>query len=265
VTAIALKNTTRLPRETLPVLEQHTNALHGILGDKLMGVYVHDSAAMGGFSPQQSDLDYLAVVAAPLDPSERRQLSEVFVSLHGKSGFRKGVEMSIVEARFAGNDFRFPTPYEFHMGTIEQLRHHGLPHHHEHCDPDLASFFTVVRKRGVCVFGRDIAEVFAPIDRKYFMRSNFEDLRSARDDILKDPVYVILNLCRTLAALDHDDVYSKIEGANLYLKERQEFRELVQTALGDYETDHASQYDLALSQQFAAAMLAEIEQATARS
>jgi hypothetical protein len=260
-TTIALKNADRLPCETLSVLEQHAEALHGILKDKLVGVYVHGSVAMGGFSPQQSDLDYLAVVAAPLDASERRQLSEVFLSLHGKSGFRKGVEMSIVESRFAGRDFRYPTPYVFHMGTIEQVKHHGSPHSHEHCDPDLASHLTVVRARGICVFGKEIEEVFAPIDPTFFHHSNLADVANARDLILEDPVYVILNLCRTLYALRYDRVYSKVEGAKLYLRDREDFRLLVATALRDYETGAASQYDPALSQQFAAAMLAEIEQA----
>ena len=258
-----LKNTERLPRETLPVLEQHTSALLRVLRAKLVGVYVHGSAAMGGFTPRQSDLDYLAVVAKPLNEVERAGLSEAFLSLHGRSGFRKGVEMSIVEARFAGTGFRYPTPYEFHMGTREQVEHHGSPHRFEHRDPDLASHFAVVRERGVCVFGRDIAKVFAPVPRKYFFLSNLEDVRNARDQILKDPVYVVLNLCRTLFAVEDGNVYSKIEGARHYLEKRTEFRELVQTALGDYQSGGPSNYDPAKLQEFANALLAEIERAVA--
>src|SRR5258708_2417684 len=144
-----LKNADKLPRETLPVLEEHVGVL-----------------------------------------------ARAFLGLHGKSGFKKGVEMSIVQARFAGADVRYPTPYEFHMGSLEQVAHHGKPHDREHVDADLASFFTVTRERGVCVYGKEIADVFAAIDRRYFLASNYEDVRRAREAIVNDPVYVVLNLCR---------------------------------------------------------------------
>jgi streptomycin 3"-adenylyltransferase len=151
------------------------------------------------------------------------------------------------------------------MGTLEQVERHGSPHRFEHRGPDLASHFTVVRERGVCVFGRDIAEVFASVPRRDFFLSNLEDARNARDQILRDPVYVILNLCRTLFAVEDGNVYSKIEGARLYLRKRRERHELVRTALGDYQSGGASNYDPAKLQEFANALLAEIERAVARS
>ena len=124
----------------------------------------------------------------------------------------RALKLSIVEERFAGRDFRYPTPYEFHMGSLEQIRHHGEPHQKEHLDPDLASHFTIARERGVCVYGKSVDAVFARIDRKYFIRSNYEDVRIAPTLIEKDPVYTILNLCRTLYGLKRGEVLSKIEG-----------------------------------------------------
>jgi len=254
-----LKNTERLPPEALPVLTEHVDALVRILGAKLVGVYVHGSAAMGGFHPQQSDLDYLALVSSPLTAGERRGLAEAFAALHGASGFRKGVEMSIVESRFAGADFRYPTPYEFHMGTLEQVRHHGEPHAHEHLDPDLASHFTVTAARGVCVYGAEIADVFAPLDRKYYWQSNLEDVRSAPEAIARDPVYTILNLCRSREGLRDGSIYSKVEGGERYLASEMDSRALVETALRDYRSATVSAYDAAEARRFVDVMLAEIE------
>ena len=255
-----LKNTGRLPPETIPVLEEHLSLLQSNLGDKLIGVYVHGSAAMGGFTPHQSDLDYLAIVSSPLAPDERKRLSEGFLGLHGTSGFSKGVEMSIVEERFAGRDFRYPTPYEFHMGSLEQVRHHGEPHQKEYLDPDLASHFTIARERGVCVYGKNIDAVFARIDRKYFIRSNYEDVRIAPTLIEKDPVYTILNLCRTLYGLKKGEVLSKVEGAESYLADRSEYLSLVREALMNYQSGTTGSWDRAELQKFASAMLREIEE-----
>jgi len=230
-----MKNAHRLPPETVPVLEQHIGALLRALKDKLVGVYVHGSAAMGGFNPKTSDLDYLAMVAAPLTPEERVAIARAFTETFETSGFGKDVEMSIVEARFAGKDFRYPTPYEFHMGgNIGQIERHAKPHESEYVDSDLASHFTVTRARGVCVYGRDIDEVFCPIDHVFFLKSNAEDIRRARDLVLKDAVYVILNLCRALYAHNEGAILSKVEGAELYLSQARPHRELVRSALSAY-------------------------------
>lgn len=257
--AALLQNIDRLPPETIPVLAEHVRTLARILGGKLVGVYVHGSAAMGGFNPAQSDLDYLGVVDGPLDARERRELSVAFLRLHGTSGFRKGVEMSIVEARFAGRVFRYPTPYEFHMGSLEQVRHHGEPHDHEHLDPDLASHFTVTRTRGVCVYGKPVADVFAAVPRQNFLQSNWLDISVARESIGRDPVYTILNLCRTAMGLRDGAVYSKVEGGEAFLESSSEFRALVETALSDYRHATVSPYDTSEALRFAEHMLAEIE------
>jgi streptomycin 3"-adenylyltransferase len=257
--AALLQNIGRLPPQTIPVLAEHVGTLRRILGGKLVGVYVHGSVAMGGFNPAQSDLDYLAIVANPLDGRERQELSDAFLHLHGASGFRKGVEMSIVEARFAGDDFRYPTPYEFHMGSLDQVRHHGTAHDHEHLDPDLASHFTITRARGVCVYGKATADVFAPVPRKDFLASNWLDISVARESIGRDPVYTILNLCRTATGLRDHAVYSKAEGGALFLKGAGAFHALVETALSDYRNATVSSYDAAEALRFVDFMLAGIE------
>ena len=254
-----MKNADRLPPETIPVLREHVGALERILGAKLVGVYVHGSAAMGGFDPARSDLDYLAIVESPLDARERKALADAFLQLHGTSGFGKGVEMSIVEARFAGAQFRYPTPYEFHMGSLEQIRHHGRPHEREHVDPDLASHFTVTLARGVCVHGAETSDVFAPVDRRYFWASNYADVKVAPESIGRDPVYTILNLCRTFCGLRDGAVYSKLEGGVKFLETGGPFAGLVRTALDDYRRGSNGSYDAAEAARFAAAMLARID------
>src|SRR5690348_4919159 len=61
-------NEDRLPPEVVPVLAQHVDALLRVFGEKLVGVYVHGSAAMGGFNTKTSDLDYLALTVEALSP-----------------------------------------------------------------------------------------------------------------------------------------------------------------------------------------------------
>ena len=53
-------------------LEAVVAAARDILGEELVGVYLHGSLAMGGFHPSESDLDLLAVVRQPMTDDERR-------------------------------------------------------------------------------------------------------------------------------------------------------------------------------------------------
>ncbi|MDQ1257951.1 MAG: hypothetical protein QG656_2559, partial [Candidatus Hydrogenedentes bacterium] len=122
---MTLQNADKLPQQIGPLLHEHVCILLDALGAKLTGVYVHGSAAIGGFVFSQSDLDYLAIVAGPLAVEERRALADSFLEIYGRNTPAKGVEMSIVVERFAGKEFRYPTPYEFHMGTEEQVRFFG--------------------------------------------------------------------------------------------------------------------------------------------
>ncbi|HXQ57646.1 MAG TPA: nucleotidyltransferase domain-containing protein, partial [Actinomycetes bacterium] len=46
-----------------------------VLGPALVGLYLHGSAAMGGWSAEHSDIDLLGVVARPLDRRVKRVIS----------------------------------------------------------------------------------------------------------------------------------------------------------------------------------------------
>ena len=49
-------------RKPQNVINDFTDICRRILGENLVGVYLHGSAAMGCFHPKLSDLDFIAVV-----------------------------------------------------------------------------------------------------------------------------------------------------------------------------------------------------------
>ena len=239
-----LKNTATLPKEVIPVLQRQVQILLDVLGEKLTGVYIHGSAAMGGFTPMQSDFDYLAVVSDPLTPEERKQLSDSFLAIYGKDvPIKGGVEMSIVIEKFAGKDFRFPTPYEFHMGTEEQVKANSVPHEAEKVDPDLAAHFTITKKRGICVYGKPADEVFAEVPREHYLDSIALDAEANFENITEKtgtekgivPKYAVLNFCRVLALIEDDLITSKLEGGEWALRKLPEkYHSIISAALQEY-------------------------------
>ena len=84
-----------------------------ILGDNLVGVYLHGSLAMGCFNPQKSDIDLIVVVNGLLPDVVKRAYMEMVAALSA-SGPAKGIEMSIVLQRVC-KPFVYPTPYELHF------------------------------------------------------------------------------------------------------------------------------------------------------
>jgi len=244
-----LQNIDKLPSEVIPVLQKHSDILLDLLGKKLTGIYVHGSAAMGGFTFKQSDFDYLAIISSPLTPEERQKLSKSFLEIYGEDVPGNGVEMSIVVAKFAGKGFRYPTPYEFHMGTKEQVEFHGLPHKSEMTDIDLSAHFTIAKKRGICVYGKSIEEVFVDIPRKYYLDSIAKDSEESFNNIQEKtgvekcivPKYAVLNFCRVIAFIEESLITSKVEGAEWALKNLLgKYHPVILAALQEYQSAGSS-------------------------
>ena len=68
-------------------------------------------------------------------------------------------------------------------------------------DKDLAAHFTIIGRFGISLYGKPIPQVFGPVPREDYTDSIVFDIEGAKEDILENPVYIILNLCRVLAYL----------------------------------------------------------------
>lgn len=81
-------------------LDRVTRSVTDILGESLVGLYLHGSAALGSFTPGKSDIDLLAVVEETPDPSRLGRLGE---ALHP-------------------DVIAHPSPLDLHAVTRESLR-----------------------------------------------------------------------------------------------------------------------------------------------
>jgi len=219
------------------LLARVCDAYRRILGEKLVGFYVHGSIAFGCFTWATGDIDFLVVTDAPLTQAEKEALIRVLLELDAQAP-PKGFEMSVV-LRSACADFRHPTPFELHFSNAHRARAaadlpaycrdmHGV-------DPDLAAHFTVIRHVGETLFGADIAEVFAEVLRAAYVDSIIGDVGGAEQDITENPVYITLNLCRVLAYLTEGAVLSKRQGGEwgvAHLPEK--YHPLLRSALDAY-------------------------------
>lgn len=208
-----------------------------ILGENLVGIYVHGSIAFGCFTWERSDIDFIVVVDSPPEQSQKERLIRTLLKLDDKAP-PKGLEMSVV-LRENCDPFVYPTPFELHFSNS----------HRESCkrdlssycrdmhgtDRDLAAHFTVIRKAGFALCGREISAVFAEVPREAYLDSIKADVERAQSEIQENPVYIILNLCRVLAFIKEDLVLSKKQGGQWGIKNLPgEYRPMIYRALQSY-------------------------------
>lgn len=239
------------------VAEEFTKRSRQILGDNLVGVYLHGSAVMGCFNPVKSDVDLIVVVEHEPSDTVKRAFMEMVVSLD-KTGPAKGIEMSVVR-RGVCKPFVYPTPFELHFSKMHLDWYRNNPEDYiakmKGTDRDLAAHITVIRARGVCLCGTPIDEVFGEVPKQAYMDSLWYDIADAEDDIAEDTMYLTLNLARVLAFQMDGSVLSKQEGGEWGLKNLPEkYHGLLRDALSEYRGETPG-YDICVAKDYAKYML----------
>jgi streptomycin 3"-adenylyltransferase len=236
-------------------------AAKNLLGDNLTGVYLHGSLAMGCFHPAHSDVDLLAVTRDTIPVETKRALIERLLT---SSTHPAPLEISFL--RQADLDpWQHPTPFDLHYGEMwresyqEDLQTGAWQRWNDETrdDPDLAAHLTITRQRGICLHGRPIAEVFAPVPAADYVDAIWSDLEWAVERIARNPTYFVLNACRVCAYLESGAICSKEEGGAWALSHLpQRYRALVARALAHYRGQDPGQ---AFSRKELMQLLAHVE------
>ena len=248
--------------ETNNLINSFVEQSKDILQDNLVGVYLHGSLAMGCFNPQRSDIDLIIVVDEPLSDSIKKEYLKMVVE-HNYRGPEKGIEMSVVLKRVC-KPFIYPTPYELHFsaGHLDWYKENPEEYIREMkgVDKDLAAHFTIINKRGKCLYGAPIKDVFAEVPASDYMDSIWFDVEHAKKEIKLYPMYLTLNLARVLAYKEEGLVLSKKEGAEWAVNTLpDEYHHLIQDALRDYIEDIDVIYDKKLTKKYAKYMIKRIK------
>jgi hypothetical protein len=193
-----------------PVLAGYPAAVAGalarVLGPVLVGVYLHGSAALGGWSTELSDVDLLGVVATPLDRRAKRVVSARLNHPSLVCPAEAGLELSLVTAAVAADPPRRP-PFELHVTTGPSPQTHlGGP---AAADPDLLLHFAVCRRAGLTVAGPAPVEVFAEPPRAWLLERAAAELRWATRH--GSFAYRVLTACRAWRYLEDDVLGSKVD------------------------------------------------------
>ena len=203
-----------------------------LLGDDLVGIYLHGSFALGCGNPNRSDLDLLVVTRRALTAAERDAFAVLPQGKLDLPGWPRPLELSSLTLDQV-HPWRHPTPYDLH------LSHRGVVGPGE--DPDLAAHVTVTRRAGIALAGPPPAEVLPDVPRADYQDALLRDARWSLDHAAAEARYLryaTLTLARIWATLaDPETLHSKETGAVWALARLPpELRRPLELALESYRT-----------------------------
>lgn len=233
-----------------------------IFKENLTGIYLHGSLAMGCFNPNKSDIDLIIVIKNSITDIQKLQFMNHIVELN-KIAPSKGIELSIVREEYCRN-FLYPTPFELHFSNAHLQWFIDDPTDYIHkmngIDKDLAAHFKIIKKYGVVLQGEAINDVFADVPKEDYIDSIWGDVEGAKEDILEEPIYVILNLCRVAAFLKNGFILSKKQGGEWALQNLStQYHTLISNAVQSYTLESRMDLDNLEAQKFADYMLQMIK------
>ena len=221
--------------DTMQLLDNISEQYNKLLGKNLIGIYVHGSIAFCCFNWDRSDIDFIVVVKEPLSQQTKFEIIQAMLELN-KHAPQKGFEMSVVLEKYC-KSFVYPTPYELHFSNdcLDDYKNEKPK-----ADYDLAAHFTVIKNVGITLYGTAIEEVFGHIPHEDYFDSIRKDIENAKIDVLENPVYVVLNLCRVYAYIKDGLILSKEQGGLWGLANLPEEYHITLKEMLDYYVDGIS-------------------------
>ncbi|WP_284141171.1 MULTISPECIES: aminoglycoside adenylyltransferase domain-containing protein [unclassified Virgibacillus] len=186
-----------------------------IVQENFVGFYLHGSLAMGGFHPEQSDIDVLVVTKEAMDFETKKKLILLFLSYSNKP---YPLEISFL-IKSELQTWHHPCSYDLHYSEFwrESYTHDVNLDTSDYLskltltDRDLAAHIVITKERGICLEGEAIQTVFPHIPRKDYLDSIMADFQDCLVKIIEDPRYSILNMLRVYIYLKKGVVASKQE------------------------------------------------------
>jgi streptomycin 3"-adenylyltransferase len=178
--------------------------VRGVLGDAVLGIYLHGSGALGTLHPT-SDIDLFAVVSRRTTDAEGRDLIDRLLPISGPgdpTGKSRSLNLEIVAQpdvhpwRYPGRlDFQFGDWYrpEFASGNFAPWNSHN---------PDLGLLLKIVLQANRPLFGPPPAELLDPVpeaDVRRAMLDSIPDLLSYLDGDERNVILTFVRIWTTLA------------------------------------------------------------------
>ncbi|MBE3037581.1 MAG: DUF4111 domain-containing protein [Chloroflexi bacterium] len=185
--------------------------IRSILGESLVGLYIHGSLAYGDFNPRTSDVDFLVVMEGPLPTDTFSALKDMHARL-----FVSGLAWSqkLEGAYIPKDDLRHHDPAHAPVAWLGVDGHFAL----ELLGSDWIIQRWILREKEIIVTGPPLAPLIDPVSADDLREAVRGSLREWWSPPFPSPerfrsgeyqAYAIITMCRSLYVLEHGMVASK--------------------------------------------------------
>ncbi|MFJ8525045.1 nucleotidyltransferase domain-containing protein [Bacillus cereus] len=206
-----------LPKEVQQLMERYTVELKEIfLDEKIVGVYIYGSIALGAFHAETSDVDFVTVISDFVNEAEKQQLVELHKKLSGSTLGKRmdGMYIPLVDLGKYNdemNEYVYCADGKANMG---------------HWDINAVTWWTL-KNQGITVTGKEAEDLSYQIrwdDVVNTMKYNVEQYWSEK---AKQPYLffieewvesAVVTMGRILYTLDHKTIVSKDRGLQYLLE-----------------------------------------------
>jgi predicted nucleotidyltransferase len=233
-------------------IESLVNGVRDLLGEDVVGAYLHGSAVLGGLRPR-SDLDVIVVSKRRTSAGEKRRLVDLLLALSvrgGSIGPPRPIELDVV-VHSEIRPWRYPPAFDFHFSELWRTEFESgrVEPWRNSTNPDLASAITMALVGETVLLGPPPAEVFDPVPRGDYIEAILRDTETVDAFLSWDTRNVVLTLPRIWSAIATDDVHSKESAAAWALPRLpEEHRHVLERALATYRGGAEEPWDDILPQ-----------------
>ena len=182
-----------------------------ILGEKLVGLYLHGSLVIGDFDLTISDIDLVAALASDLDDKEFEELQKMHVEFANQhKEWDDRIEVCYIS---------LAALQTVKTGTSQVANiHPGEPFHKRETSIEWLISWYVVREKSITLFGPASKTIVEPISKDEFIGAVRAHTKAWDEWIhemhnRKSQAYAILTLCRALYTLKYGEQVSKKQAA----------------------------------------------------
>lgn len=189
--------------------------LTSVLGDAVVGIYLHGSAVLGGLRPD-SDLDVLVVATRTLDHRERVAIIDGLLDVSGRRARRtagRPIELTVVVAD-AVRAWSYPPPEDFQYGEWLRDDYEAGLVPTPRLSPDLAILISTVLSGGAVLRGPHPTSVLAPVPQEDLVQATAAGVPDLLEELHSDTRNVLLTLARVWMTLTTGVVTSKDKAAD---------------------------------------------------
>lgn len=196
-------------------LEQVVQLTSDVIGDDLIGAYLHGSAVLIGLRPA-SDVDILAVTRRSLDHAQRRALVAGLLPISGAAVGARPVELTVV-VQAEVRPWRYPPTGDFLYGDWLRADYEAGVVPAPGPMPGLALDIAVALAGDHPLVGPRPADVLDPVPPAYLARASVEGIPGLLESLPGDARNVLLTLARIWTTIATGTIVSKDVAADWVL------------------------------------------------